>query len=125
LVKLSILTGQRRDEVAGMCWSELDLESALWKLPPSRTKNGKAYDVPLSRPALEVLAGLSHIGDEFVLTTTGTAPASNFSCWTQRLPLCRAASCRDHPLNACQANQCRALPSPLKSRAASVPGSGG
>ena len=47
IVKLLILTGQRREEVAGMAWSEIDLDKALWSIPASRTKNHRPHDVPL------------------------------------------------------------------------------
>lgn len=52
LVRLLILTGQRRDEVARMTWAELDLDGRLWKLPKERTKNGRPHEVPLSEPVL-------------------------------------------------------------------------
>ena len=55
IVRLLLLTGQRREEVAGMRWGELDLEGALWSLPGSRTKNGLPHLVPLSRPAVEII----------------------------------------------------------------------
>ena len=38
LVRLLILTGQRRGEVAGMRWDELDLTAGTWALPGERTK---------------------------------------------------------------------------------------
>ena len=40
IVRLLILTGQRREEVGGMLWSELDLDAALWSIGKDRTKNG-------------------------------------------------------------------------------------
>jgi hypothetical protein len=45
LIKLLILTGQRRDEVAAMRWSEIDTKAALWTLPAGRVKNDKGHDV--------------------------------------------------------------------------------
>ena len=45
--KLLLLTGARRDEVAGMSWGGLDLDDALWTLRGSRTKNGREHRVPL------------------------------------------------------------------------------
>src|SRR5262249_26446273 len=48
LVKLLMLTGQRRDEVARMTWREVDLASRLWTLPKERSKNGQPHDIPLS-----------------------------------------------------------------------------
>jgi len=55
IVRLLILTAQRRDEVGAIAWGELDLQSALWSVPKERTKNGLPHDVPLSSAALEVL----------------------------------------------------------------------
>lgn len=85
LVKLLILTGQRRDEVARMQWSEIDLGDRLWALPPERVKNNKSHEVPLSESAIAVLTALPRIGDRFVLTTTGEAPASGYSKGKRRL----------------------------------------
>ena len=55
LVKLLALTGQRRDEVGRMQWSELDLDKQLWTLPAERVKNNQPHHVPLSDAALAVL----------------------------------------------------------------------
>ena len=80
LVKFLILTGQRRDEVAGMRWSELNLDSRLWTIGKERTKNGESHDVPLSLQTVAVLESLFRIaGSDFVLTTTGKSPASDYS----------------------------------------------
>jgi integrase len=87
LVKLLILTGQRREEVAGMRWGELRADLALWTLPPERVKNKRVHEVPLSAPAREILAGLPRIDGAagFVFTTTGGSPASGFSKAKKRL----------------------------------------
>jgi integrase len=53
--KLSFLTCGRRGEVLGMRFDELDLDSALWSLPVDRTKNGRAWRVPLPPTAVAVL----------------------------------------------------------------------
>jgi integrase len=55
ILKLLILTGQRREEVAAMAWSEIDLATGLWSIPANRTKNGRIHDVPLSVPVLSLL----------------------------------------------------------------------
>jgi integrase len=79
-IKLLILTGQRRDEVAGMRWSELDIEARLWTLPASRSKNKRAHQVPLSDAAMEVLQALPrHEKIDFVFSTTGRTTISGFS----------------------------------------------
>jgi Arm DNA-binding domain/Phage integrase family len=58
LAQLLLLTAQRRDEVAGMRWSELSLDQSTWTLPGVRAKNGKAHIVHLAEPAREVLASV-------------------------------------------------------------------
>lgn len=42
-----ILTGQRRGEVAGLSWEELDRQRRTWTLPADRTKNRREHVVPL------------------------------------------------------------------------------
>jgi integrase len=58
IVRLLILTGQRREEVGGTLWSEIDPGAATWRIASERTKNARPHEVPLSAPALEVLRGL-------------------------------------------------------------------
>lgn len=58
MFKLLLYTAARRDEVASMSWSELDLKEASWMLPGERTKNGRRVDIPLSNPAIAVIGGL-------------------------------------------------------------------
>ena len=58
LLRVLLLTGQRREEVAALPWAELDLAGAIWHLPASRTKNKRASDVPLAEQAVVILEGL-------------------------------------------------------------------
>jgi len=60
IVRLLILTGQRRAEVGGMLWDELDLDRGLWSLPGERTKNGEPHVVPLAPAAVAILKGVPH-----------------------------------------------------------------
>jgi integrase len=55
------LTGQRRGEVVGMRWDEVDLERKVWSLPASRTKNKRAHELPLSSAATDILTSLPRI----------------------------------------------------------------
>jgi integrase len=48
MVRLLMLTGQRREEVAGMTWAELSEDLATWTIPATRTKNGIPHIVPLA-----------------------------------------------------------------------------
>ena len=56
IVKLLLLTGCRREEIASLRWSEVDLDRAIATLPGERTKNRREHLVPLSAHALTVLA---------------------------------------------------------------------
>jgi integrase len=78
--RLAVLTLQRREEVAGMRWSEINLEKRIWTIPGARMKNGKAHDVHLSDHACAVLRYIPRIeGCDFVLSTTDKTPVSGFS----------------------------------------------
>jgi integrase len=50
-----LLTGARRDEIASLCWSEIDIGRAVITLPPARTKNRREHQVPLVPAAVAVL----------------------------------------------------------------------
>lgn len=87
LVRLLILTGQRRDEVAEMTWSELDLAGKLWTLPRGRVKNDKGHNIPLSPQSLEILETLPRVAGKrgFVFSTTGESAVSGFGRAKARL----------------------------------------
>lgn len=85
-MKLLILSGQRRAEVAEMRWSELDLEKRLWTLPSKRAKNGKQHTVPITDEMLDVLRKVPRfLNSDFVFTTTGKSPISGFGRLKERL----------------------------------------
>ena len=78
--QMLILTGQRRGEVAGMRWSEVDLENGEWIIPAERSKNGKAHLVhlpPLAMGKLNQIHGRH--GCDLIFTTNGQTPVSGFS----------------------------------------------
>ena len=105
IVRILMLTGQRRDEIAGMRWSEVvedyplatdskgnatETCSAL-VLPAERTKNAKPHIVPLSAPVVAILEArrleqaVMGIKSPFVFTSTGKVPFSGFSKSKSRL----------------------------------------
>jgi integrase len=98
LVQLLLATGQRRGEVAGMRWDQLDLEGErLWTLPPENTKADREHVVPLSDMALEVLngpKGLPRLG-KYALTTRGDRPVAGFSKGKRRLDAAALAITRE------------------------------
>ena len=55
IIKLLLLTGARRDEIASLRWSEIDLDRAVITLPPARTKNRREHLIPLAPAAVAIL----------------------------------------------------------------------
>jgi integrase len=55
IVKLLILSGQRRDEIGKLRWTEVDLDAATITLPPERVKNERPHVVPLAPVAAAIL----------------------------------------------------------------------
>jgi integrase len=59
ILKLLMLTGARRNEIADLRWNEIvDLHGTMIMLPPERTKNNREHLIPLSEPALQLLKAL-------------------------------------------------------------------
>jgi integrase len=84
LVRLLLLTGQRRDEVAALDWRELHRDRSEWLLPAIRAKNGRPHLIPLSSQAIDELDALAGGEDwpsqGYVLTTdAGKSRVSGFS----------------------------------------------
>jgi integrase len=85
LFKLLLLTAQRRDEVATMEWSEINLDTDLWSIPRQKAKNDLGHDVQLSRKAVAILRALPRIEGGLVFSTNGRTPVSGFSRAKERL----------------------------------------
>jgi integrase len=83
VVRLLILTGQRRTEIGGLRFGEIGNGAIV--LPRSRTKNKRPHAIPLSAPAQAILAGWPAQGSDFVF---GPQP---FSSWSRGKSLLDAA----------------------------------
>jgi integrase len=57
-LRFTILTAARTSEVLGAVWAEIDIDLRLWIVPAERMKARREHVVPLSGPALELLAAL-------------------------------------------------------------------
>src|SRR5215469_17570619 len=55
-LRLLQLAGARASEVCGASWDEIDTARAEWVIPAARTKNGIEHTIPLSAPAMEIIA---------------------------------------------------------------------
>jgi len=54
-LRLLLLTGCRKEEIAALRWSEVDFDNSLLRLPAERVKNGREHTLPLSDQAMAVL----------------------------------------------------------------------
>ena len=62
-----MLTGQRRDEIGSLRWSEIDFKAGTISLDGARAENGRAHLIPLSDAALAILKSITQVDDrEFV-----------------------------------------------------------
>ncbi|MBL6948323.1 MAG: tyrosine-type recombinase/integrase [Rhodospirillales bacterium] len=57
IVRVLALTGQRSGEVKSMTWRDLDLENAIWNLPPQKNKSRRVHFIPLSKTVLRIIEG--------------------------------------------------------------------
>jgi integrase len=55
IIRLLLLTGQRRNEIGFLRWSEVDWGRKMIVLPPERTKNKLRHELPLAPQALAIL----------------------------------------------------------------------
>ena len=104
IVKLLILTGQRREEIGGLRRSEIDLDQRLIRLPPARCKNGKTmikrkiafHIVPLSAEAMAIIEAIPRGTSDFVFGPTGCG----FKGWSaaKKALDARIAACAGKPL---------------------------
>lgn len=98
-IRLLVLTGQRRDEVATMRWPDIDLDTGLWTIPRELMKGDRAHEVPLSSIAKEIILSLPKLDETLVFTTKGRVPITGFSNAKRRLDeLSGVADWRIHDL---------------------------
>lgn len=58
IIKLLILTAQRRGEIAGLTWNEIDLDRGVISLSGTRTKNHRAHTFPITPTTQQLLRGI-------------------------------------------------------------------
>jgi integrase len=95
LFKLLLLTAQRRDEVASMEWSEINLETGVWSIPREKAKNDHGHDVQLSVEALAIIKALPRIAGPYVFSTNSKTAVSGFSRAKERLDASMLSALRE------------------------------
>jgi integrase len=79
IVKLLFLTGCRRDEIGGLSWNEVNLDTGAMMLPSHRTKSGRPLQLTLPPQAIETLRHCPRKADrQYLFGQTGGA----FSRWS-------------------------------------------
>jgi len=85
MVKLLLLTAQRRNEVGNMDEAELDLDGAVWTLPGDRAKNGRKHEIPLSPLAVQLLRDKPRLAGRYLVFGQGVGGFSGWSNSKERL----------------------------------------
>jgi integrase len=80
IVKLLIYSGARRDEIGGLRWDEVNLDAAVIEIRAARMKGNKPHLIPLSEPALAILAKRQRNGRDHVFGQG----ARGFQGWSWR-----------------------------------------
>ena len=79
IVRLLLLTACRRDEIGGLRWSEVDLETGKMLLPKERTKSGRPLALILPVRARSILKGAPRRAGRDLVFGGGKA---GFSAWS-------------------------------------------
>src|SRR5262249_15043346 len=65
IVRIALLTAQRRDKITGMKWDDID--DGVWTVPTDAREKGNIGSVALPRMALDVIEEMPRLdGNEFV-----------------------------------------------------------
>jgi integrase len=80
IVRLLLLTGCRREEIASLRWDEVNLDSGVMTIPGTRTKNHRTLELILPKLAIEILKSAPRrAGRDFVFGDGGRAGFAGFS----------------------------------------------
>lgn len=75
-----MLTAQRREQVATMEWSELNLDEKTWRIPPHKCKNDDDdHVVFLSDTVIRLIKSVPRLSPVYVFSATGSTPVSGYS----------------------------------------------
>ena len=107
-IRLLLLTGARKGEVLSMRWE--DVADGIWSKPPSSTKQREHHQVPLSAPALQLLAAIRKRQQpraEFVFPSDGACGhlVELKTSWRQIIRTARVEGLRVHDLRHSYASQ--------------------
>jgi integrase len=80
VLQLLLLTAQRKSEVAGLPWHELDRKEGewIWMLPGERAKNKQDHVVPLSGYVVDIMKSLPNNQSGFLFSEDSEGPIEHF-----------------------------------------------
>jgi integrase len=79
IVRLALLTAQRREKIAGMRWADLTMDG-VWHVPTEHRQKGVGGALPLPPMALEIIKSRPIVaGNEFVFAGRGGSHFSGYS----------------------------------------------
>jgi integrase len=79
-LRLLLILGVRRNELAEATWAEFDFDGSTWKLEDTRTKNGETRTIPLPGMAVDILSSLPRFtgGANLFSSSAGRAPWTSY-----------------------------------------------
>ena len=82
-LEMIVLTACRSGEARGMKWSEIDFETAVWRVPAERMKRKIEHEVPLSADAMAIIKQLepARIGKLVFPGRSSVKPIANCAVW--------------------------------------------
>lgn len=63
IVQLLLLTAQRRQEIVGLRWSDVELDAKVITIPAERNKSGRQHVLPIPPMVGQILENLPRLGD--------------------------------------------------------------
>ena len=85
ICRLLLLTGQRRQEIGSLHWSEINFDKKWIELPGERTKNREDHLVPLSEAAMTILKSIPRRVGRDLVFGYGEGGFSGWSACKERL----------------------------------------
>jgi integrase len=85
IVRALALTGQRREEIGSLRWSEVDFDRGIITLPPVRTKNKREHIVPMSAAMQAILEARPRFHGRDLVFGIGEGGFSGWSRCKERL----------------------------------------
>jgi integrase len=79
IVRLLMLTGQRREEIGALRWSEVNFDRNVIVFPATRTKNKREHEIPMSNDVRNILQARDRDEDRDFVFGAGNGPFAGWS----------------------------------------------